>query len=368
MTMTTQQLFEAMASSQTPKYKRTYTLYYRYDAYNNKWLRVTLPVSIDFDISRNNLSSTNNATFTLYNLSQQVRDLMYRDPLDVGRPFNPKETGFIEISNKDKRITENMGNMKDEDISKLRNYIEVWMGYESIGIEYMVFAGAVLSAFSYKQGVDYLTEISAYSINLRDPQTYYSYVAKAGTTKGSAIRYIATQLAGIHEIHIDPEIDNEVLEEDTVMMGTAEEIISKYMGYKPFVDNYNLAIFSDKSILKDKPLIIDQNSGLLASPRRTQNGVSISMLFEPLLQVGLPVQLNAEIEATYNDTLFAVTGFKHSGSISTVKDSKTITEAELITGKAGYFRPARTDIVSKEEPKNDVIDATQDTYAGTMMS
>ena len=82
---------------QDPKYQRWYELLYCFDVSNNLWLRITLPITLDFEISRNNLASTNNCRFTLYNLSKNTRDLMFRDVLDIGKPYNPKETGFIEV-------------------------------------------------------------------------------------------------------------------------------------------------------------------------------------------------------------------------------------------------------------------------------
>ena len=87
-----------MMSANNPKYhkyKRTYDLYYRYDPDNNKWLYVTMPISIDFTIERNNLATANRCRITLYNLSKKTRDLFFRDELDIGKPYNPEETLYF---------------------------------------------------------------------------------------------------------------------------------------------------------------------------------------------------------------------------------------------------------------------------------
>lgn len=333
---------------QDPKYQRWYELLYCFDVSNNLWLRITLPIALDFEISRNNLASTNTCRFTLYNLSKNTRDLMFRDVLDIGKPYNPKETGFIEVGKAEETIKEKVGE------SKLRNYVQLFAGYKSSKTMYLVFSGCVLSAYSYKQGVDYVTEINGYSVNLKDPLTYISYIAKAGSTYESVIRNIATQLIGLEEVKIDETLGRKLFEKDTVIMGTAEDILINQFGFKPYVDNNCLNVFSDSTIIKnegDKVITLTADKGLLESPRRTQNGVKINMLFEPSLRVGQIVSLNYGMEQTYNETQFVVSGFRHSGSISTVRDSQTVSEVELIRGRAGYFRTPKNIVVSSPNKK-----------------
>ena len=330
------------------KYKRYYRLYYRYDPWNNKWLYIDsrdCQITMDFEVSRNNLATANTCRLTLYNLSEQTRNLMFRDALDIGKPFDSKETGFIET---DEGLEERL---KNEDVDKTRNYIELYAGYESTHTDYEIFSGLVLSAYSYKNGVDYITEISGYSCNLRDPLTYLSYTVKAGTKVGSVIKNLASQIAGVREVKISEEIANNVFTEDTVIMGTAEDILINQFNYKPFVDNQYLEIFTDRTAIKDDPPVIPSYY-FLSSPRRTQNGVKISIIFEPTLQVGQLVQLGSSIEETYNNTPFVISGFRHSGVISSVRDGMTTTEAELIIGKAGYFRPPKVDPIFADAPKN----------------
>lgn len=334
-----------------PKYQRYYELYYCYDVTNNNWLRVTLPISLEFEISRNNLSVTNTCRFVLYNLSKQTRDLMFRDVLDIGKPYDPNETGFIEVGKAEESIREKVGE------HKLRNYVELFAGYRSSNTKYLIFSGCVLSAYSYKSGVNYVTEINGYSVNLKDPLTYVSYVAKAGSTYESVVKNLATQLTGVYKVDIDKDLASKVFEKDTVIMGTAEDILQNQFGFKPYVDNNCLEILSDKTIVSEEVIKITPDKGLLNSPRRTQNGVKITMLFEPSLRVGQVVSLEAGMEQTYNDTQFVITGFRHSGSISGVKDSQTISEVELIRGKAGYFRtPKKVTIADTKGKKITVQD------------
>lgn len=339
-----------MMSTNNPKYhkyKRTYDLYYRYDPDNNKWLYVTMPISIDFTIERNNLATANRCRITLYNLSKKTRDLFFRDELDIGKPYNPEETGWVQTNKESQEKYK-------QSVDKLRNWIEIDMGYESTGMKYRVFSGAVLWAYSYKQNVDYVTEIYAYSTNLKDPLTYITYEAKAGKTYRSAISDIAGQLTGIYEVNVADEIGDKVFTKDTVLMGTAEDILVNQLHYKPYVDNTSLYVFNDKSTINREPMIISEKNGLLSSPRRTQNGVKISMLFEPQLRVGQLVQLDAKLESTYNYTTFVVSGFRHSGSISPVRDSLTTSEAELIRGLPGYFRTPKKDPDRFIEPQKNV--------------
>lgn len=345
------------------KYKRKFDLYYRYDAFNNYWVHVSSPISIDFEVSRNNLATANTCKLTLYNLSKQTRDLFFRDQLDIGKPYDPKDVGYTSYTRSTKKGYETLKKQNDalqkkadNDITQYRNYFELWVGYESTNTSYLLFSGCTLYAYSYKQNVDYLTEISGYTVNMKDPMTYINYIAKAGTTKGQAIRNIVNQLTGITEIQIDEAIESYTFDKDTVLMGTAEDILYDMFGEKPYIDNNAFIMFRDDSVIKRDPLTITENSGLLGSPRRTQNGVKITMAFEPSLRVGQLVQLGALRETTYNGTNFIVSGFKHTGSISSVKDSRTVTEVELLKGDGGYFRTAKVIPVANEAQKNVVVE------------
>ena len=80
------------------------------------------------------------------------------------------------------------------------------------------------------------------------------------------------------------------------------------------------------------------------------------MAFEPSLRVGQLVQLGASRETTYNGTNFVVSGFRHTGSISPVKDSRTVTEVELLKGDGGYFRTAKVIPAANEAQVNVVIE------------
>lgn len=352
------------------KYKRKFDLYYRYDAFNNYWVHVASPISIDFEVSRNNLATANTCKLTLYNLSKQTRDLFFRDQLDIGKPYDPKDVGYTSYTRDSKKGYETLQKQKealdkkaDNDITQYRNYFELWVGYESTNTSYLLFSGCTLYAYSYKQNVDYLTEISGYTVNMKDPMTYINYTAKAGTTKGQAIRNIVNQLTGVTEIQIDETIEKYIFDKDTVLMGTAEDILCDMFGEKPYIDNNAFVMFKDDSVIKRDPLTITEASGLLGSPKRTQNGVKITMAFEPSLRVGQLVQLGASRETTYNGTNFVVSGFRHTGSISPVKDSRTVTEVELLKGDGGYFRTAKVIPVAEDAPINVVIE--EDPKKGT---
>lgn len=346
-----------------PKYKRDYILDYCYDPINKYWVRIRLPIALDFSVSRNNLASNNKCQLKLYNLSKRTRDIMFKDELDVGRPYNSKDVGFTRTDKSDDPV--------NQDQSKLKNRVELWVGYQSTSTYWKIFSGSVLSAYSYRSGVDYITEISGYTTNLRDPNVYFSFTAKAGMTKGNVIRQIATQLIGIQEIRVDPELYNEVFTKDQVLMGTAEEILTYHFGCKPFVDNQVLNVSAlDDIVISNTPLVINSKNGLLSSPRRTQNGIRISMLFEPTVRVGDIVYLGAEREASFNKCSFAVSGFTHSGSVANNKDSLTTTDIELWKGVPGFFRVAREDIVGLKELEKyiTIYEGSQDIISGSMLS
>ena len=331
-----------------PKFGRTYTLYYWYDPEYGACAKIRLPIALEFSVSRNNLASNNKCNLKLYNLSKKTRDLMFQDELDIGVPFDAKK--LAKFGNFYRTDTSDDPTNKQH--SKLKNRIELWAGYSSTSTEWLIFSGYVLSSYSYRSGVDWITEISGYTTNLRDPSSYFCFTANKGMSKADVINKIGNQLLGVETTNFDPMYNEQFLEKDEVYMGTAQEILTEHLGYKPYVDNECLNVLSDETILLNKPSIINSKSGLLASPRRTQNGVKISMIFEPALRVGNIVALGAEREVTYNDCQFSVSGFVHKGTISANKDSSTTTELELWKGQPGFFRTCESKAVGTKPLKN----------------
>lgn len=344
-----------------PKYKRFYYLDYWFDPIREVCVRISLPIALDFTVSRNNLASNNKCTLKLYNLSQRTRDAIFKDELDVGRYYDPKDSARFTKSGNFVR-TDKIDDPLNKDHRKLKNKIELWMGYESTSTKWLIFSGYVLSAYSYRSGVDWITEISGYTVNLRDPTNYYCFTANEGMSKAEVIKKVASQMLGVQEIHINPNFYNEFLEKDEVYMGTAQEILTDHLGYKPYVDNTSLNVLSDETILTNEPILINSKKGLLASPRRTTNGVKISMLFEPSLRVGNIVSLDAEREKTYNKCQFSISGFVHKGSVAVNKDSPTTTELELWKGQPGFFKTCKDEII------NTIPLKTIEWYEGTMGS
>lgn len=287
------------------KFGRTYSMVIDGDANVHE---VDFPITLSFDINRDTLSSANTGHFTLYNLAEDVRRDVFHDYYDIG--------------------------------TKSFRRIRLQAGYESELFQPIVFEGNIISAYSRRQGANWLTEIEAYDGSLGMANSQVSTTLPAGWDLRAAI----TSLAGSLKDIATGSIGNfkQQNSRGLILSGNAWDNVQNLVKFQEgvaFVDNGKFhALLPDEYIASASSIpLVNSDTGLLNSTKRKKLIIDADIIFEPRAAIGHLVQYES-IESV-NDGLFRVNAVKHRGTISGAVGGDLTTTLSLWAGAAGKLVP-----------------------------
>ena len=173
------------------KYNRSYKLYV--DTLNttligplevgaSKSVLIQPPFTIDFNVTRNNLSSVNNAEITVYNLSSANRTLIHKDAWQTNyyRPIELWAGYDNQVLNPTLAATMSPG--------------QILASATQRQLFPRIFRGNVTRAYSYRTGVDFLTKMICQDAGFAASNSIFGKPFKKGTTKGSAIEALINSM------------------------------------------------------------------------------------------------------------------------------------------------------------------------------
>lgn len=268
-------------------------------------VEINLPYTIEFEISRQNQSSAQTATFRIYNLSEHTRGLLQKD---VWRYQN--------------------------------RAVQFRAGYASNAGTFMplVFNGQMLSGYSYRQGVNFITEIQAFDGGLAQTLGTAAFTQAAGFSATETIKKLAGFLPAQSGVPIvgDFPITNKRGE---VFFGNAWQYILSKTGGQAVIDNGQVKALNPWEVVTGGIPLITSESGLLGSPKRSEQTLDFEMIFEPALVLNQKVEIRSQTVKQYNRD-WKVIGFDHRGMISPSVAGDAITSVRL------FF--TQTDLVEVE--------------------
>lgn len=284
------------------KFGRNYIL--SAEGYDGKPQVIGMPHTVEFDINRALLGSSNTAKISVYNLNENTRSLLYKDQFD----FN------------------------------LFRSIELRAGY---GNElYTVFKGNVGSCSSERNGVNYITRFECFDgqFALRKGDTKKSY--EAGTSYMTIISAMVDALSeyGISKGKIGYYPGT--LDRGNQYVGNPIDIINEITDNALFIDNGQAHVLRDEEVLVSGFGLINSDSGLLGPPRREGTNIIAEVLFEPRIQVGQKLNLQSESMKKFKDFngIKKVMAFSHRAMISEAESGPAVTTLTLSQG-TGAFVP-----------------------------
>lgn len=270
---------------------------------------VGYPLTCEFNISRNTSAQANSATFNIYNLAPSTRN---SEHFFEDRLYNKNKIKFIKFE----------------------------AGYE--GKFTLLFKGQIMEAYSKSQGVDIITSIQA-----NDWGTYGDYLAvtfEEGTNKKDAFVQMANQAKNLTLGEVGT-IEG-TFKTPTTFVGTPMDCLNQLTGGNTFIDNSEIKYLPSNECIEENVYIITSQSGLLGTPERKGQGLSVTTIFNPNIKVGQLVEIRSSTQQKYNDT-YKVMGLSHQGVISGalggqrtttfdlfIKDSLP-TENNAVTGETG---------------------------------
>lgn len=255
---------------------------------------IELPFTIEFDITRTTLGSSNVCQIRIYNLG-----LLKRNQLR----FNQTSRGTFQ------KIT-------------------LFAGYgKNLPI---IFTGNVTAAWSVREGVNFITQIECYdggfafnNSGLQGPPPFAPNYTQKDVIKSlaSSLPFVSVGAIGDYPGQLSRTNSYD---------GSVTDNLRELTGGGFFIDNgFANALGTNEYIDFPNGLgEINASSGLLGTPVLERSIVRFDMIFEPLLRVGQVINLQSPTEQNFNGR-YKVTAVKHKGMISPVVCGSVITTGEF---------------------------------------
>lgn len=259
---------------------------------DGKPLTVKLPFTIEFDITRNTLTSANVCQFRIYNLNENNRSQLRFNVSNYGeyRPVIFK-AGY------------------GDDIR-------------------VVFKGNISQAWSFREGVNFITQIECYDGGFAFNNGQVDLSVTPGATEQSVIRSMVNQgLPNVEVGAIGKFLDP--VKKGNTHSGNTAKTLGEITGGAFFIDNEKAyALKTNEYVADSAPLRINAGTGILGTPLLEQYIARFDMLFEPGLEIGRAVLIDSVTEKSFNG-LAKITSVKHRGTISEVVCGNVTTTGEF---------------------------------------
>lgn len=276
------------------KFGRNYFL--RVGTFDKDFIEIRPPFTLQFDITRNTLTSANVCQVRIFNLSKVIRDKIRFNISDFGE-YVP---------------------------------IRLYAGYgDNMPV---IFTGNISQAWSVRERTNMVTQIECYDGGYafsNGGKTYMEF--NSGTTKKSVIEDLASALPHIKLGAVSNDFGEVLLRKNSYQANISN--LAELTGGAVFVDHETAnALFSNEYIDTGSTLVINSNSGLLGTPILEQTIVRFDMIFEPQLNVGTRIKLESSTEENFNG-FYKVTAVKHRGIISNAVGGELTTTGEFFYSK-----------------------------------
>jgi hypothetical protein len=256
---------------------------------------ITLPFTVEFDITRNSLAESNNAKIRIYNLSKVNRNFIR---------YNLSNYGQYQ------QIQFNAGYGQNPPV---------------------VFLGNISWAYSVREGQNFITEIECFDGGFAAVNATYDNYFPPGTPWQSVIATIAGSIPGVSLGSIGSFPG--VLSRGQTYSGNPIDILNEITGGGFFMDNGKANVLGTaECIATANPVVISAKSGILNTPQLEQYTGRFETLFEPTLHVGEVVTVISSTEDNFNGT-YKITGVKHRGMISGAVCGDAITTGEFFANQ-----------------------------------
>jgi hypothetical protein len=259
----------------TIKFNRQFNL--KVETNTNEILEIKTPFTIEFSCKRNVLASANTGNFKVYNLAERTRSLIYKDKFDV---LNIKG-------------------------------LEFRAGYDTDAP--IIFRGNVQHCFSYRNGVNVITEIECYDGGNAITNSFTNFSIESGESNGQIIQRLVNDLSGVQGSNIG-NIEGQT-KRGKVLFGNTAMILTRETNNSFFIDNEVANVLAEDEVIEGDIPVITAESGLLEAPRRSDTQLNFKILFEPALLVGQIVELRSQVNNYFNGQ-YKVEGIEHTGTIS----------------------------------------------------
>ena len=279
-------------------YKIVFEVGYRKDLLEyvpQQTIEVQYPFTLKFDVNRGVWSDANTGNFQIYNLGYDVQALLWKDRFDQTK------------------------------------YVTMWLyaGYENIMP--LIFMGDVQECTSYRNGVDFITDIQATDGGYL---FQYGFVNKT-FSKDTDFKFLIQELlAGVPTCKVGYITSNvkQMRKRGRTFIGQTMKLLEAYNFDKVFVDNGELHILGENDVIPGQLMVLNADSGMIGTPRRSETTLNVDTIFEPQLVVAQAINLQSKIYPFLNQN-YQIIGLRHYGTISPDECGNLYTSVSLSLGK-----------------------------------
>lgn len=258
-------------------------------------LEIKLPFTVEFDITRNVLTSANVCQIRVFNLSLNNRNKIR---------FNSFDTGSFRA-------------------------VQLKAGYgQNLSV---IFEGNITQAWSVREGVNFITQIECYDGGFAFVNSLTNQQFQSGTPQSTIIKSIMGDLksAGVAKGAIG-SFPGKTSRANSYS-GSTTEILAQLTNGAFYIDNGKANCLGNSECLIGGIPLINAKSGLLGTPIREQTLLYFDMIFEPGAVAGQRIKLESITEANFNG-FYKVVSVKHRGMISEAVCGDAITNLGMFYG------------------------------------
>jgi hypothetical protein len=273
------------------KFLRNYSLLVQ--TQSGDTLSVEPPFTVEFDITRNTLTSQNVCSIRIYNLKDTNRNAIRKNIMDYD----------------DYRA------------------VELRAGYnQNLPV---IFSGNITQCYSVREGTNFITAIECFDAGYAFENAETNQVFPANFNQIDILKSLAQSLPNVSLGAIGSFPG--VLSRGASLNGATTDLLREITGGAFFIDNGKVYFLGDNECLEGEMQVINSQSGLLGTPTLEQTVLNFDMIFEPRLIVGQVIKLESITGANFNG-LYKVISVKHRGTISPAVCGDAITSVGLWSG------------------------------------
>lgn len=271
------------------------------------------PLTIKFRVTNNSLFSCGTATFQIYNLTQDVRNDLFQDAYQIG-------------------------NASYRQIQFAAGYQADSANPGAITLP-IIYQGNVITAFSYRQGPDWITEISALDGGFAVDNGVVNLTKPSPWNFEDAMSDIVNQMPNVKLGVIGTfDLTNS---RGITFGGSSWEAITQAVqaqNAQAFINKEQVYILQQWEYIDGTGLLdkLSEENGIIGSPRPQDGLVRVVLIFEPRLEVGQ--QINLEVQdpslANSKNGSYKVLQLVHTGTISGAV-------CETLTTEVTMYQPDR---------------------------
>lgn len=262
-------------------------------------LVLTTPFTIEFDCHRDTYASTNHAILRIFNLSKAHRSLLLKD----------QYTYFPTIQ------------------------VVFQAGYGS-GPNYpIVFAGNVTRGYSVREGTNFVTTLELFD----GGDAYQNATTSRAWPRNTPLQQVYSDILsdlipyGVSRGTVSTQLTGSI-GKGMSLFGNTTEILRELSNNNFFIDNGKGNVLLANDAIGGNQVLINAQTGLLGTPLKEQQLLTLEMLFEPRLVIGSVVNLQSSTAAGIFNGLHKVLGFTHRGTISGAVSGNATTTLTLDGG------------------------------------